>query len=256
MLARMGSLVRWLAPLVCLGSLAPLGPARAELSEPGFEIPEVSAWTLRAGELAIGPLGVSLGLFEVMQFGTDPTLDVLGAPNALGKWTIHAGARLGIGVEAGVIRFDPGLVGITDTTFAAWAFPVAFRLSGRVSDSVRVHGAVEFLASHPDGHAPDGVLAMARLVGPVGQLAAKVGFEWRANQHLALIVQLETPLIVHRAAWRYAGESDDAVAYLRGTASLFGTFGGFNFRIGGGWGPSFLGKAGPFPLLEFYGRLF
>jgi hypothetical protein len=198
---------------------------------------------------------VNLGLFEVIQIGTDPTLGVLGAPNALGKWTIHASERLGIGVEAGVIRFDPGLVGIRES-FEAWAFPVAFRVSGRASDRVRVHAAVEFLGSHPEGQAPDGVLALERLVGPVGQLAAKVGVEWRLGAHLALIAQLETPLIVHRAAYRYAGESADAVAFLRATASLYGVFGAFNFRVGGGWGPSFLGKSGPFPLLELYVRLF
>ncbi len=198
---------------------------------------------------------MNLGLFEVIQLGTDPTLGVLGAPNALGKWTIHASERLGIGVEAGVIRFDPGLVGIRES-FAAWAFPLAFRVSGRASDRVRVHAAVEFLGSHPEEQAPDGVLALERLVGPVGQLAAKVGVEWRAGAHLAVIMQLETPLIVHRAAYRYAGESADAIAFLRATASLYGVFGAFNFRVGGGWGPSFLGKSGPFPLLELYVRLF
>lgn len=254
---------------------APLGPARAEgeaepeppipatsatteltggFRAPGFELADLSAWPLRAGELEIGPTTVRYGLFDVFQLGTRFALNLLGALNGEAKWTIHDDERIGVAVEAGLIRFDPSLSGIDDD-FSVWAFPVSLIASGRPSDAVRLHAAVEFLSARPEREAPDEVKRVQRYLGPVGRLAARVGVEWRLSDSFALLSELETPFILHRDSLRYEGE-DDAFDFVRGTLAAQLVIGGFNARLGGGWGPSLLGKSGLFPVLELAVRIY
>lgn len=221
---------------------------------PGFELVDVSAWVLRAGELEVGPTAVRYGLFDVFQIGTRFSLNLFGALNGEVKWTIHDDERIGIAAEAGVIRFDPSLSGI-DEAFSVWAFPVSLIASGRPSDAVRLHAAVEFLSARPDSEAPDEVKRVQRYLGPVGRLAARVGVEWRLSDSFALLAELETPFILHRASLRYEGE-DDAFDFLRGTLSAQLVFGSFNARLGGGWGPSLLGRSGLFPVVELAFRIY
>ena len=231
------------------GARDPLG-----FSQPGFELPDVSAWTLRDGELELGPTAVRYGFLGLFQVGTRFALNLFGALNGDAKWTIHAGERVAVAVEGGVLRYDPELVGIEDD-FDLWAFPVALRLSGKPSDAVRVHGAIEFLSYEARGVASDEVLRIQRYLGPVGRLAARVGGEWRASEHVALLAQLETPLMLHKAVFRYVGE-DDALDFLRAQLAVQIAFGSFNLRAGGGYGPSFLGKAGLFPVFELSFRIY
>ncbi len=228
--------------------------ARVGFYAPNFELPDLSAWTLRGGELELGPTSVRYGLFGLFQIGSRFALNLFGALNAEAKWTIYAGERVGISVEGGLLRFDPELVGI-DNDFDVWAFPVAMRVSGRPNDAVRLHGAIEFLSARSNNEASDAVRRIQRYLGPVGKLAAHVGAEWRFTSHLGLLVELEAPLIRHVSTFRFPGE-DDFVDFMRAKLSLQLVYESLNVRIGGGYGPSFLGQAGLFPVVELALRLY
>ena len=221
---------------------------------PHFELVDVSAWTLRAGELELGPTAVRYGLFGLFDIGSRFALNLFGALNAQAKWTIHDGERIGVGVDAGLLRFDPALVGIDDE-FAVWAFPVALRASGRPSEQLRLHVAVEFLSAKSTAAASDTVKRIERYVGPVGKLAARLGAEWRFSDHVALLAELETPLILHLSTFRYDGE-DSAFDFVRGKLALQLVYESLNVRLGGGYGPSFLGRTGIFPVFELALRLY
>lgn len=229
-------------------------PARAEFGKNRFELVDLSAWVLRSGELSIGPREVSIGLFDLFEVKSVYALSFFGAPNATLKWLIHDDPLLGIGVEAGFIHFDPELVGLDDT-FSVTAVPMRFLVSGRPNDQLRLHGAIDFVAARPDEHAPDLVLRLQRHLGPVGRLAAKVGAEYRFGGHVAAVLECETPLILHRPELRYRGE-DDWTDFLRATLSFHFVVDSFNLRVGGGYGPSWLGKTGFFPTAELYFRIF
>jgi|GEM_PF-2148651 len=221
---------------------------------PHFELEDISAWTLRAGELELGPTTVRYGILGLFQIGSRFALNLFGALNAEAKWTIHDSERIGIGVDAGLLRFDPSLVGIDDD-FAIWAFPVALRASGRPNEDLRLHAAIEFLSSKSSAPASDIVKRIERYMGPVGRLAARVGAEYRFSGGIALIAELETPLIMHRSTFRYAGE-DSAFDFVRGKLALQLVYESLNVRVGGGYGPSFLGKSGLFPVFELALRLY
>ena len=236
-----------------LASVVPTA-SRAEFGQDRFEIQDISAWTLRAGELAFGPREVALGFLDVFSVGTTFGLNLFGALNADLKWLIHDSEPIGIGVKLGVLHFDPDLVGL-DETFSVTALPISMLVSGRPNENLRLHGAIEFLAARPDEHAPDSILRLQRHLGGVGKLAAKVAAEYRFGQHVAALLQLETPLLAHRAAFRYAGE-DDTAEFLRATLSFHFVVDSFNLRVGGGYGPSWLGRAGFFPVAELSFRIY
>lgn len=223
-------------------------------SQPGFELPDVSAWTLRDGELELGPTAVRYGFLDLFQVGTRFALNLFGALNGEAKWTIHAGERVAVAVDGGVLRYDPELVGIDDD-FDLWAFPIALRVSGKPSEDFRVHGAIEFLSYEAHGVASDEVLRIQRYLGPVGRLAARLGGEWRATEHIALYGELAAPLMLHKEVFRYVGE-DDPIDFLRAELAVQLVYDAFNLRVGGGYGPSFLGKAGLFPVFELSFRIY
>lgn len=263
LVAALGLVVAWAAPSRAEDEPSSAPDARATRTHaeitggfgaPGFELSDVSAWPLRAGELEVGPTAVRYGLFDVFQVGTRFALNLFGALNGEVKWTIHDDDRIGVAVEAGLVRFDPSLSGI-DEAFSVWAFPVSLVASGRPSEALRLHAAVEFLSARPDREAPDEVKRVQRYLGPVGRLAARAGVEWRLSDSVALLAELETPFILHRDSLRYEGE-DDAFDFVRGTLAAQLVFGTFNARLGGGWGPSLLGKSGLFPVLELAFRIY
>ncbi len=224
------------------------------LLAPRFELADVSAWTLRAGELEVGPTAVRFGIFDQLHIGTRFALNLFGALNAEAKWTIYDDRYLGIGVQAGLLRFDPDLVGI-DESFSLWAFPVSLIVSARPGERFRVHGAIQFLSARPGEQASDVVLRIQRYLGPVGRLALKLGFEWRPLEVLGLVADFEAPLILHRETFRYDGE-DGFGDFVRGTLALQLVVKSFNLRVGGGYGPSFFGKSGPFPVFELALRIY
>ena len=259
------STLSWVVALVIASASPSLAEAPSEVTThlqeptggfgaPGFELTDVSAWTLRNGELEVGPTAVRYGLFDIIQIGTRFALNLFGALNGEAKWTIHDDERIGVGVEAGLLRFDPSMSGIDDD-FSLWAFPVALVASGRPSGRLRLHAAIEFLSARPEREASDEIKKVARYVGPVGRLAGRVAAEWRVNNAIALLAELETPFILHRATLRYAGE-DGAFDFLRGTLTAQFVVGSFNARVGGGWGPSFLGRSGLFPVVELAFRIY
>ena len=228
--------------------------ARVGFYAPDFELPDLSAWTLRGGELELGPTSVRYGMFGLFQIGSRFALNLFGALNAEAKWTIYAGDRVGIGVEGGLLRFDPALVGIDDD-FDVWAFPVALRVSGRPSEPLRLHGAIEFLSARSNNDASDAVRRIQRYLGPVGKLALHLGAEWRFTPHLGVLAEVEAPLIQHVSTFRYPGE-DAFGDFMRAKLSLLLVYESLNVRIGGGYGPSFLGRAGLFPVVELALRLY
>lgn len=228
--------------------------ARTGFHAPDFELPDISAWTLRGGELELGPTSVHYGLFGLFHIGSRFALNLFGAINADAKWTIYASERVGISVEGGLLRFDPQLVGIEDD-FDLWAFPVALRVSGRPSDDVRLHGAIEFLSARTNDDASDAVRRIERYLGPVGKLALHLAAEWRFTPHLGALVEIEAPLIQHVSTFRYPGE-DAFTDFMRAKLSLQLVYESLNVRIGGGYGPSFLGRAGLFPVVELALRLY
>ncbi len=229
-------------------------PSLPGFGAPRFELADISAWTLRDGELEIGPTAVRYGLFDLVHIGTRFALNLFGALNADAKWTIHDDDAIAVAVEAGLLRFDPELVGIDDD-FSVWAFPVSLRASGRPNENMRVHLAVEFLSARPEGETSDTVKRIQRYLGPTGRLAAQLGFEWRVHELVALIAELEAPFILHHATLRYDDE-DDALDFLTGRLSLQLVYESLNVRLGGGYGPSFLGQSGWFPVFELALRIY
>jgi hypothetical protein len=229
-------------------------PARAELGQDKVELYDLSAWTLRAGELAFGPREVALGVADILEIKTVFALNAIGAPNAALKWLIHDDAPIGLGVEVGFLHFDPDLVGFDDT-FEMTAVPIRFLASGRPNADLRLHGAIEFLAARPSEEASDLVKRLARHLGPVARLTARLGAEFRFGPHVAAVLMTETPLILHRDELRYPGEVDVA-DFFRATLSVHFMVESFNLRVGGGYGPSWLGETGFFPTAELYFRIY
>lgn len=228
--------------------------ARAELGKDRFELVDLSAWTLRAGELSVGPREVAFGFADVFEVKTLFALNVFGAMNGGVEWLIHDDERIGVGVEAGFLHFDPGLVGL-DETFSVTAVPISVRASGRPNDRLRLHAALDFLVARPDEEAPDSVKRLSRHLFAASRLAATVAAELRFGSHVAAVAELEVPLILHRKELRYTGE-DDWTEFLRGTLSFHFVVESFNLRVGGGYGPSWLGRTGFFPTAELYFRVF
>lgn len=250
----LGSALPLVLPLA-LGLSAAAAPcARAELGKDRFELVDLSAWTLRAGELSVGPREVAFGFADVFEVKTLFPLNVFGAMNGGLKWLIHDDERIGVGVEAGFIHFDPALVGL-DETFSVTAVPISVRASGRPNERLRLHGAIDFLVARPDEEAPDSVKRLSRHLFAASRLAVTLGAEVRFGAHVAAIAELEVPLIQHRKELRYTGE-DDWSEFLRGTLSFHFVVESFNLRVGGGYGPSWLGRTGFFPTAELYFRVF
>jgi len=253
-MTRMGSLAcRWGALVVLLCAWA--APARADFGDPDFELDDVSAWTLRSGELSFSPEAVRLGIAGALELGSYYPLDAIGAPNADLKVTIHAGPWLAVAARVGVLYFDPRFVGI-DSDFEVLAVPLALEASGKPLEQVRVHGAIEFLSARPDTQAPDGALRVERHIGPVGRLALRLGGEYRFGDHFSALGQLELPLMAHRKELLYPDESDGFGAHARVEAAMQMVYAAFNLRLGVGYGPSFLGKAGVFPVFQIGVRVF
>ncbi|MCC6621878.1 MAG: hypothetical protein IT385_11520 [Deltaproteobacteria bacterium] len=242
--------------LVTLLLATGLGRAtRAEFGSPGFELHDVSAWTLRDGELEVAPEALRIGLLDGVELASSVPLALIGAPNAELKATIHASGYLAVGARAGFVYFDPDFVGI-DTDFDLLAVPVAFEVSGRPIESVRVHASVDYLVANPDTRAPDLALRIQRYLGPVGRLAMTLGGEYRFSRHVGVLARLALPLIPHRDAFLYAGEGDDVGAHLRVEAAMHLVYDSFNLRLGVGFGPSLLGRSGVFPILGLAFRVF
>ncbi|MFO0746339.1 MAG: hypothetical protein U1F43_11785 [Myxococcota bacterium] len=257
--------IAWLSGLVGIAGVAradsepPVQLAAATppvgFDTPGFELHDISAWTLRSGELEWSPEALRLGLGGFFQIGSYYALDAIGALNAQLAATFFSGPKVAIGARAGFVYFDPAFVGI-DTDFDLLAFPIAVEISGRPLEHVRVHGAFEFLSARPKTQAPDAALRIERHIGPVGRLAVKLGGEYRFGAHYSVLSQLELPLAAQRANLRYVGEGDGIGDGLRFEVALHMVFEAFNLRIGGGYGPSFLGKSGFFPIFAIGVRVY
>lgn len=241
-------------PLTMSVVMAGPPPARAELGKDRFELVDLSAWTLRAGELSVGPREVAFGFADVFEVKTLFPLNVFGALNGGLKWLIHDDEKIGVGVEAGFLYFDPDLVGL-DETFSVTALPISVRASGRPNDRLRLHAAIDFLVARPDEEAPDSVKRLSRHLFAASRLAVTLGAEVRFGTHVAAVAELEVPLISHRKELRYTNE-DDWSEFLRGTLSFHFVVESFNLRVGGGYGPSWLGRTGFFPTAELYFRIF
>ncbi len=247
--------------LVALSSLLALTSApRAGATfgqDEAFQIEEISAFTLRAEELKIGPTAVRYGILGQLQLGTGFALNIFGALNADLKWRIYDGGAIAVGVSGGVVHYDPDALGVEQTDFTVTAIPLELVATLVADDSVQVHLRANALLAKPERQAPDSVLRIQRYLGPVGKLAAEVGLEWRLSSHFALLVDYAVPAVMHDRALLYAAEDpDDVVAMMSVTSSLLGTFETFNFRVGVGFGPSVLGRQGVFPVLDLYWRIF
>lgn len=245
-----------------------VGPARpASAREPrlvaprqgfeaaGFELHDVSAWTLRAGELEVSPEALRLGIGGFLEVGSYFPLDAVGALNAELAATFFAGERVAVGGRVGFFYFDPAFVGI-DSDFQLAAFPVALTVSGRPSDAVRVHGSVEYLSALPNERAPDAALRIERHLGPVGRLVLTAAGEYRFGAHFAALARIEVPIVAHRDELRYADEGAGVGDAVRAEVALHMVFSGFNLRVGGGYGPSVLGRSGFFPVAALSVRVF
>ena len=236
-------------------AMAASGAARAELDDPGFELTDVSAWMLRAGELQLSPAAIRVGLFDAVELGSSYPLDLLGAVNADVAVLLHASPYVAFSARAGFLHFDPAFVGV-DSDFELTAFPLALDVSVRPTESIRVHGAIQFLSARPDTQAPDSALRIQRYLGPVGRLALTLSGEYRFGAHFAALVGIDLPLMAHRRTFLYQGEDAGFGAHVRATAALHLVFGALNVRVGLGYGPSFLGEAGIFPVLDLALRIF
>lgn len=240
-----------------LGTLAlGAGAARADFGDDGWELEEISAYTLRPWELKLGPAAIRLGLPGHVELGTAFALNVFGAFNGDLKWRVYETELVAFGVATGIVVFDPGSVGI-DSSFSVTAVPVELDVTFKPASTLQVHARLRYLAADPDEHAPDAVLRVQRFLGPVGKLAGEFAVEWRAGDNIALVLDGSVPLVMHDPAFLYADEDpNDRAAMSRVALSLYGTFDAFVFRAGVGYGPSFLGKQGIFPVVDLYWRIF
>lgn len=244
------------AGAVGLASLGASADARATWGDPAFQTEEISAYTLRSEEMKVGPAVIRYGLPGGFQIGSRFGLNLLGALNGELKWNVYREGIFAIGLEGGVVYFDPALVGI-DEDFDVVAFPVRLSLSFSLTPDVLLHIHTAGLVASPETQAPDAVLRVQRYIGPVGKVASALDVEWRVTEHLAIVFDVAVPLVMHDAELLYADENPDANGeQVRVAASLMGSFDTFNFRVGVGFGPSFLGEQGVFPIADFYWRLF
>ena len=243
-----------LLALLCVAGGPPA--ARATFGPDGFETEEISAYTLRDQELKVGPTAIRYGLLGQFQLGTNFALNLVGAFNGDVKWRIFEMPSFAIGLESGVIHFDPGLVGI-DSDFSVTAIPVKLDLSFIASRDFQLHLRLDYLAASPDSQAPDSVLRIERYVGPVGTLAGELFLEWRLGTHFAVVLEYAIPFVMFDQELLFAGEDpSDRFAMMKVAASLLVTFDAFNIRVGVGYGPSVLGEQGVFPMLDLYWRVF
>jgi len=249
--------LRWVtAWLVATAIFAVHHPAHASFGPDDFETEEISAYTLRDQELKVGPTAVRYGLLGQFQIGTNFALNLVGAFNADVKWRIFAMPGFALGVESGVVHFDPGLVGV-DTDFAVTAIPVKLDLTFSASAAVQLHFRIDYLSASPDVQAPDSVLRIERFMGPVGKLAGELFLEWRLGAHVAIVLDYAIPFVMYDRQLLFSDEDPrDRFAMMRVAASLLATFDTFNVRVGVGYGPSVLGQQGIFPLLDLYWRVF
>jgi hypothetical protein len=219
-------------------------------------IEEISAYVLRAEELKVGPTAIRYGIIGQFQIGSNFGLNLFGAINGDIKWQVFQSEVVTIGIDAGVIHFDPSFVGI-DETFSVTAFPVGVAVSFSVHPDFHIHPRLRAFLGAPDGNAPDSVLRIQRFVGPVGKVAAELNLEWRMTPHLALVGEFAVPVVEHDDAYFYASEDpSDLVGQLRTALSLMVGYESFRLRAGVGYGPSFLGEVSVFPVLDMYFRLF
>jgi len=230
-------------------TLAAPTTARAEFGDEGFELEDLSARTLRHGELSVGTRGVAIGLFDVTQLGTNFVLDALGAPNASIEATIVDLDRFAVGLELGLLQFYRE----TDR-FSICAVPISIRASGNILEELKVHGSVDVLATWIDNDATDVIIRLARLFFRAPEVSFSLGAEYRFNRHVAIMTELQIPLDRAPALIRYEDE-EDTLDFFRATAGVHLVFGTFNLRVGAGYGPSFLGRAGFFPMLDLGVRI-
>jgi hypothetical protein len=228
--------------------------AQAEFDDAGFELEDLSASTLRDGELSLGLREVALGLFGVLQVGVAYPLAAVGAPNAHVEATVFTLDPFALSLDLGVLRFDPESLGF-DEDFDLWAVPIALRASGRMTDDLRLHGTVDVVLASPSGEAPELAKRLARHFFPSARVGASLAAEYRLGRHVAAVAKIEVPLVAPVAALRNDDE-DSAFDFLRATLGLHCVFGDFNLRLSAGYGPSILGpSAGFFPALELALRI-
>ena len=99
-------------------------------------------------------------------------------------------------------------------------------------------------------------LRLQRHLGSVGRLALTLGGEYRFNTHFGALLRFELPLLGHRAALRYTNEGAGMSDFFRVEAAMQLVYASFNLRLGVGYGPSFLGRSGVFPVLGLAFRVF
>lgn len=252
---------RWRRLLAVLGAAAGLTlglgaapDAAASFDAPGFHIEEISAFTLRGEELKIGPAALRYGIAGELQIGTNFALNLIGAVNGDAKWRIFELDHFAIGVEVGFLHFDPAYVGV-DTDFGVTTVPARLNLSFPINAGWLVHSRLTYQHASFDADAPDAARRIQRHLGPVGRLAAELFVEWRPSPHFAVVLDYAAPLLMLEDELLYPGE-DSAGSMMRVAASLYGTFAEFSFRVGVGYGPSFLGEQSVFPVLDLYWRIY
>ncbi|MCA9517246.1 MAG: hypothetical protein KC635_20040 [Myxococcales bacterium] len=245
------------AAVVVAGALVTGGAtARAGYSEDGFETEEISAFTLRPQELKVGPAAIRLGLPGHLQLGTAFALNLLGAFNGDLKWRIYETDAVAFGLASGIVVYDPGSVGV-DSDFSVTAVPLDLDVTFKPARVLQIHVRLRYLSEDANERAPDAVLRIQRYLGPVGRLAGELAVEWRASDHVALVLDGAVPIAMHDETFLYADEDpDDRGKMSRVALSLFGSFDAFVFRAGVGYGPSFLGKQSVFPVVDLYWRIF
>lgn len=255
-LARLGHGPRAVALGLLVSFVATAPEAHATFGPEGFETEEISAHTLRAEELKVGPSALRYGLFGEAQIGTIFPLNLVGVFNADAKWRIAQLPGFALAAESGFYHFDSSFVGV-DGDFALTAVPVKLAMSFPASPHFQFHARLSYLYTEPSGPAPDTATRLVRHFGPVGRFAGEIYLEWRLGAHVAVVLDYAFPFVMHEAALLYEGEDpDDRLGMMRVAGSLVATFDTFNVRLGVGYGPSFLGEAGVFPTFDLFWRIY
>ncbi len=222
--------------------------ARAEFGDEGYALEDLSALPLRDAELSVGTRGIALGLFGVLQVGTNFPLDLLGAPNASVKFEVLETDIFGLGLELGFLSFDRETLGFNEPLSLS-AIPVTLRASGLVLEDLIVHGSVDVFVTDIEGASPDAVKRLARHFYRAPEVSFSLAAEYRFGPHVGVMTELQFPLALAPAHLRYEDEKDE-LDFFRAVTGVHLVFGDFNLRAGAGYGPSFLGRSSFFPVLD------
>ncbi len=209
----------WLVALLVLAS-APAGATH----DPQSPVTDYSAYTLRDGEIRMGPGRLEYGLFDTLDLGTLSWLWYIGllpavpaVRNLHAKWRFLDGESWALAATLGVGNLDLSGLGDEGTSAQVWLVPLELLGSWRTDDFTWNLGLGYTLTrSQADASNDDSTLG-ALLDLSVGYVHPTV--EWRLGPVLALVLESRIKLFQTLAA---GGATEFETADGRTKIEVFG----------------------------------